>query len=176
MIQVDLSPESVDICRQRVAENPHVKAVMASKVAMAKDRDLIGEMGELAVEYYLQSLDIQCERPPIVHKFGVGGDKYDIKLWPSGLTIDVKSTVKYNTIKMNNKQYWKTIYKKINLLVGTKVYLDQNRVLIWGYCKPSALVRDTFSDFMYQGQQFQMYSVPFEKIIPFKIDNISLYA
>lgn len=180
MIEVNFSSGDLAEARRFAQHMASLKGGLDSRIVGTRNNDIIGILGEWAVKRYFDTIRVEYVEPEREHADYKRnqGDVWDLKI--QNKTIDVKSSRKYKGIVLNHNQFWKTKYKKIDMLIGVYFPNDTLRsAIIIGYGFPRDLVRDPDKDFVKKHENNnpksgEMYSIPEEKINIFKRNNLTI--
>ena len=143
----------------RAGKITEAKDGLDSTIDARPDYQIIGQVGEEAFKFYLEHKRLEYEAADDIIERNYS-DRYDFKVMSKDgkwLKIDVKSTVKFDTIVLNERQYNLTIEKKIDILVLCLVDLKNKSCNVVGYGLPADLIRAEHKDFKFKGQIKKMY-------------------
>lgn len=131
------------------------------KAYVVEKPNLIGFLGELAMERYLLAREIAFSKPP--EHTGRCGDKYDFKIGQS--KIDVKTTMKYDEILIDEHSALKAIDNNVWLVLARMI---ENRIELRGYQHANELVRAKDKDFIFDNYVRKMYRIAEKNLKRFK--------
>ena len=129
----------------------------ASHIRRKSTADIIGFLGELAFERYLNQIGTPFEKPPEVLP---SGDNWDFLV--SGRKIDVKTSTVQRTVVCDERMKYKA---EKNGTVLVAVYIDE--FMKAGTIYGMGLAKDLiyWKDKMYREKAYKLYKIPEHKLI-----------
>ena len=174
MIRILVTTGMMNAAIARASRRTRQREGNALRLNCRPDYEIIGFLGVEVVKKYFNETNVNFEEFDDGYDKANTGDKYDLLVLNASsrvkLRVDVKTSKKYRTICVNERQYEKA-QKNVDILIG--VYLESdNWAVVTGYCKPINLHRDSDKDFEFDGKTKKMYSCSNDSLSRFKENDI----